>query len=165
MDQLVQNVIQQHPDQPQFPTGFDETLKHRVYSILDENELLRKKLKDVEAEHHVLKQKVKGDSGRTVTDLEHENDQLRRQLEKIAKLDGSAANEALQREMGHLREQASIMESSQHENMVLLEQLAREQDEVTMLKEERESLLAMMQMLQEELATSEHLRNNTNRVS
>jgi hypothetical protein len=145
---------------PQFPQGFDESLKAKVYSILDDNEILKKRLHVAETEKMLLDQQLCGDSGKSVKDLEFENDQLRRQLEKIAKLDGASANENLTREIGQLRDQANLSESVQRENTELIQHLAEEQDEVVMLKEERESLLGMIQMLQDELSTAEHMRSN-----
>ena len=51
------------------------------------------------------------------------------------------------------------MEGVQQESSELAIQLVQKQDEVLTLKQERESLLATLQLLQEELNQSERLRN------
>lgn len=50
------------------------------------------------------------------------------------------------------------MEGVQQESSELATQLVQKQDEVLTLKQERESLLATLQLLQEELNQSERLR-------
>ena len=50
------------------------------------------------------------------------------------------------------------MEGVQQESSELATQLVQKQDEVLTLKQERESLLATLQLLQEELNQSERMR-------
>ncbi len=57
-----------------------------------------------------------------------------------------------------LRDKVMWMEGVQQESTELATQLVQKQDEVLTLKQERESLLATLQLLQEELNHSEKLR-------
>ena len=66
--------------------------------------------------------------------------------------------ETLQKECEHLKSKANRADRLQRENRALMEQLTRQADDIFTMKEERESLLATIQMLQEELAESEQIR-------
>ena len=57
-----------------------------------------------------------------------------------------------------LRDKVRWMEGVQQESSELATQLVQKQDEVLTLKQERESLLATLQLLQEELNQSERMR-------
>lgn len=126
-----------------------------------ENMALRDRIVQVEEEldHKLSHEQMARDS---FADLQEENDMLRRQLEKIATMDsGVYQQEAIQREMNHWREQAQAAEAAQRENAHLLQQLTQQQDEIHILKQERDSLLATLQLLQEELTASESMRART----
>ena len=123
-----------------------------------ENSALRDRIIQVEEElDHKLSQHISKEQYST---LQEENNSLRRQLEKIASMDGGFyQQENLQREVHHWREEAEAAEAVQRENAQLIQQLEHQQDEIHILKQERDSLLATLQLLQEELTASETMRS------
>ena len=85
-----------------------------------------------------------------LTALRLENETLRKQLEKIGEL-GSGGG-ACDFKMGE------EVEALRGENATLVQKVARQADELVEVKLERESLLEMLQRLQDDLETSEKLR-------
>jgi hypothetical protein len=105
-----------------------------------------------------------------ITDLEHENDVLRRQLEKIGKLDGLAIERSSRPSSRDRREQSISRDRSagsgrkevdrlRMENLELVERLREQADDLMAMKQERESLLLTIQLLQDDLTTSERHRH------
>ena len=104
-----------------------------------------------------------------LADLEHENDVLRRQLEKIGKMDGLAIERASRPSSRDRRETSTGRDRSsgsgrkeidrlRMENLELTEQLREQSDDLLVLRQERESLLLTIQLLQDDLALSERQR-------
>ena len=98
-------------------------------------------------------------------DLEHENDILRRHLERIGKMSTSSGGfniEAVQVECEKWKEKykqcKKEREQLREELMKEREEVGREREEVAMMRAERESLLATIQLLQDELEQSESMR-------
>ena len=136
-----------------FTSGMND-LSQQDRVLVSENSQLRQRVLHLEEE---LKKRPKNEwDTKVVKTLEHENDQLRRQLEKIAKLDSSAANEKLQREIDYLREHTP--EKLHRENSRMHQELQRCKEDVLMYKEERESLLTAIRALQDDLAAAENER-------
>ena len=112
------------------------------------------------------------DDSTRVTELEHENDMLRRQLEKIGKLDGFATERSRSgikrgtspRSNSGSRERSSFsgrredLERLREENGDLVLRLREQANELMELKQERESLLLTIQLLQDDLTSSERQR-------
>ena len=93
-------------------------------------------------------------------DLEHENDVLRRHLERIGRMSTSQGGfnvGTLQLDCEKWRDKYG---HCKREREKLKEELKKEREESTMLRAERESLLSTIQMLQAELEQSEHMRNH-----
>lgn len=111
-------------------------------------------------------------SATRLAELEHENDLLRRQLEKIGKLDGIAIERSSRppsrdrRESspaptvaGIFRRNASAeLDALRSENADLVERLREQADDLAALRQERESLLLTIQLLQDDLTLSERQR-------
>ena len=124
----------------------------RLQKLLADNEKLHQELS-------VLRSRTEETD--TEKMLRAENEQLKKQLAKLGQMNdlGSITTNSdnhnnQQGEGGKLTEQQEL----QRENGELLEQLVREQEEVKTMEQERESLLMTIQLLQEELSTSEELR-------
>jgi hypothetical protein len=105
-----------------------------------------------------------------IADLEHENDVLRRQLEKIGKLDGLAMERSSRPSSRDRREQSISRDRStgsgrkevdrlRMENLELVDRLREQADDLMAMKQERESLLLTIQLLQDDLTTSERHRH------
>ena len=109
-----------------------------------------------------------------LSDLEHENDVLRRQLEKIGKMDGFAIERSRRPSRSDLetptsprrdrswswgrREEVKQLRS---ENKDMIQRLREQADDLMELKQERESLLLTIQLLQDDLSMSEKRRQKT----
>ena len=124
----------------------------RLQKLLADNEKLHQELS-------VLRSRTEETD--TEKTLQAENEQLKIQLAKLGQLNdldsvttNSDNHNNQQGEGMQLTEQQEL----QRENGELLEQLVREQEEVKTMEQERESLLMTIQLLQEELSTSEELR-------
>ena len=86
---------------------------------------------------------------------------MRRHLEKIGKMSTSSGGfniEGLQGELERWKEKAKDRRSLQKENDKLTTELTKQSEEGAILRLERESLLATIGFLQEELSQSEQLR-------
>ena len=139
-----------------FPPKEHASVESLVESLLQESASLKQQLAAYKSREAMAAARP---------DLEHENDQLRRQLEKVAKLDGAALTERLRRDADLVREQQRVSSSLQHENGQLLEELMRCQQESKALREERLSLMTTITLLQEELAASEKMRRKASSSS
>lgn len=106
-----------------------------------------------------------------LSDLERENDLLRKQLEKIGKMDGFAIERSRRPSKPDLEKPASPRRDRswswgrreevtqlQNENKDMIQRLREQADELMELKEERESLLMTIQLLQDDLSMSERQR-------
>jgi len=99
-------------------------------------------------------------------DLEHENDLLRRQLEKIGKMDGLAIERSSRpssREQSVTRDCSAgsgrkEVDRLRKENLELIDRLREQADDMMAMKQERESLLLTIQLLQDDLTVSERQR-------
>ena len=112
-----------------------------------------------------------------LSDLEHENDVLRKQLEKIGKMDGfaiersrrlSVEKPAGEKPTGAARRDRSWswgrreeLKQLRAENKDMIQRLREQADELMELKQERESLLMTIELLQDDLNTSERQRQQT----
>jgi len=108
-----------------------------------------------------------------MSDLEHENDVLRKQLEKIGKMDGFAIERS--RRLSTPDEKPAVprrdrswswgrreeLKQLRMENKDMIQRLREQADELIELKQERESLLMTIELLQDDLATSEKRRQKT----
>ena len=108
-----------------------------------------------------------------MSDLEHENDVLRRQLEKIGKMDGFAIERS--RRLSKPDEKPAVarrdrswswgrreeLEQLRKENTDMIQRLREQADGLMELKQERESLLMTIQLLQDDLTMSERRRQKT----
>jgi len=118
---------------------------------------------------------VSVDTVTRLSDLEHENDVLRRQLEKIGKMDGFAIERSRRTSKPDLdapspparrdrswswgrREELKQLRS---ENKDMIQRLREQADELMELKQERESLLMTIDLLQDDLRMSENRRQKT----
>jgi predicted nucleic acid-binding Zn-ribbon protein len=111
---------------------------------------------------------ISADLAARLADLEHENDILRRQLEKIGKLDGLAMERSSRPPSRDRRGSSTSRNGStggrketerlKSENLELIDRLRDVEDEAQALKQERESLLLTIQLLQDDLTSSERQR-------
>jgi len=116
---------------------------------------------------------VSVDTVTRLSDLEHENDVLRRQLEKIGKMDGFAIERSRRlskrevqpavprRDRSWSRGRREELEQLQNENSEVIQRLREQAAELMELKQERESLLMTIQLLQDDLTASERRRQKT----
>ena len=141
-----------------------------LQQVLHENELLKKRLIQAEDDLRLSSRTERKDEKlreESVTkheydNLAEENEVLRRQLEKIGKMSlasGEFNVNSLQNECERLKEESRTADKLKGENDDLIDQISRQSEEVVMLKQERESLLTTIQLLQEELEASEAMRN------
>jgi len=124
----------------------------RLQKLLADNEKLHQELS-------VLRSRTEDTD--TEKTLRAENEQLKKQLAKLGQLNDLES--ATQNSDNHNNQQGegtklTEQQELQRENCELLEQLVHEQEEVKTMEQERESLLMTIQLLQEELSTSEELR-------
>jgi len=108
-----------------------------------------------------------------ISDLEHENDVLRRQLEKIGKMDGFAIERSRrlskpdEKPLTSRRDRSwswgrrEELEQLRKENEDMIQRLQDQSEELTGLKQERESLLMTIELLQDDLNMSERRRQKT----
>lgn len=118
---------------------------------------------------------LSADAFARLSDLEHENDVLRRQLEKIGKMDGLAIEQsrrrpsksddrpaaAARRDRSWSWGRREELEQLRSENRELTDRLREQADQMIELKQERESLLMTIQLLQDDLTASERRRQKT----
>ena len=117
---------------------------------------------------------VSVDTVTRLSDLEHENDVLRRQLEKIGKMDGFAIERSRRPSKSDLETPTSPrrdrswswgrreeLKQLRSENKDMIQRLREQADELMELKQERESLLMTIELLQDDLTTSEKRRQKT----
>jgi len=124
-------------------------------ALEEENEALRRRLAGYEDKA------VTGNSN-DVHSLLKENKQLRQQLEKIGSMNMTGAGgPSTDDGQGAASELKKTVEQLRTENDEVMAQMLKQQDELLAVKEERESLLAMIQLLQEELSRSEKLGNKS----
>lgn len=105
---------------------------------------------------------IPNDVSARLIDLEHENDVLRRQLEKIGKMDGLAIEQSC-RNHPVCQDQFSYSGGKEihrlrTENFDLIERLHQQAEDIMAMKQERESLLLTIQLLQDDLTSSERQR-------
>ena len=124
--------------------GYEELMKHSTDSSLlmlqGENDKLKKQL-------HI-----------STRELRKENEKLGEQLQKLGTLDISNGVEVLERENRKLKEKLRDFEYMERESAEMMDQLAIQHDEILGLKQEKASLLATLQLMQDELTTSEQMR-------
>jgi len=107
-----------------------------------------------------------------LSDLEHENEVLRRQLEKIGKMDGFAIERSRRlskpddqpittprRDRSWSWGRREELKQLRMENKDMIQRLREQADELTELKQERESLLMTIELLQDDLTVSEKRRH------
>ena len=124
----------------------------RLQELLAENEKLQ-------LEISALRNKTENADSTNFTALRVENERLEAQLRKVGLSKNveaftSTTNVDKKNQLGVCEEELVL----QRENAELLEQLVLEQEEVKTMREERESFLMTIQLLQEELTASEELR-------
>ena len=144
------------------PSEEDKKLLAEPTLMLSELKTLCLKVAELETERKVEAIKYKNwPKPEDIEQLQLENDQLRRHLEKIGKMSTSSGGfniEALQEELEKWKEKARDRKRLQKDNEKLLEEISIQADELLVLKQERESLLATIGFLQEELSQSEQMR-------
>ena len=141
----------------------------KMQHVMEENIRLQKQVAQLMQVTESSKIKLNSEENRMV-ELEKENYFLSQQLEKIGKLESShpsghtkqTHSDSVHKELEYLRQKAHLFDLAQEESSSLSAQLVEKQDEVLTLKQERESLLATLQLLQDELNQSENLRNRSN---
>jgi predicted nucleic acid-binding Zn-ribbon protein len=131
-------------------------------SMLLEVTRLRERVLELEvAQQHESARHKNWPRPEDVQQLQLENEQMRRHLEKIGKMSTSSGGfniEALQEDLEKWKEKAKDRRHLQKENEKLLVELSKQADETLVLQQERESLLATIGFLQEELSQSEQMR-------
>jgi len=132
---------------------------------------------DAVSSHHDFRRRSDGasslfsasvDTVTRLSDLEHENDLLRRQLEKIGKMDGFAIEQSRRPSKSDLEAPPSPrrdrswswgrreeLKQLRTENKDMVQRLRGQADELMELKQERESLLMTIELLQDDLRMSE----------
>ena len=124
----------------------------RIQTLLADNEKLQ-------LEISALRNVTEKTDSMNFTTLRAENERLKTQLGEVGLSNNVEAfnlttNTDNRNRLGTCQEEQAL----QRENAELLEQLVQEQEEVKTLREERESFLMTIQLLQEELTASEELR-------